>query len=148
MAQCCICLEDFIEGVSENSSNSMVITKHCSCRVKLHEQCLKKLEENGMDCPICRHKKIIIRNNYINNYISPLERMIDARFERIIDAPWALVRNYPNIFTFMLMILYTMTIGILFYFPILFFYVLSYSRPFRILICFIVVGSYLYYNIN
>jgi len=140
MDQCCICLEDFIEGVLENSSNSMVITKHCSCRVKLHEHCLKKLEENGMDCPICRHKKIIIRNNYINNYMTP--------FERIIDAPFALFRNYPNIFTFMLMFLYTMIFGILFYFPVLFLYVLSYSRPFRILICFIGICLYLYYNIS
>jgi len=136
MDQCCICLEDFIEGAPKNSSNSMVLTKNCSCRVKLHEQCLKKLEENGMDCPICRHKKIIVHNDYM------------ISFDRIIDAPFALFRNYPNAFTFILMFLYTMTVGILFYFPILFFYVLSHSRPFRILVCFIGVGLYSYNYIN
>lgn len=138
MDRCCICLEDFIENMSDNFSNSVVLTKNCSCRVKLHAECLKKLEENGMDCPICRHKKIIIHNNNINNYIMP--------FEIFIDTSFAVFIHNTNIFTFMLMFSYTMIVGILFYFPILFLYILCYSRPFRYSFIFIIGGLYLYYK--
>ena len=81
MQTCCICLED---------SQILITPKHCSCKIYLHEECLQKIHDIYMLCPICRKQKNIeIPNNHI--FINT-----------IIELPFYLFEKYPSFFTFLL----------------------------------------------
>ena len=61
MRTCLICLED---------DNNLIHPNKCTCKVFLHESCLKLCQNKGINCPICRIKNKINynRNNQILQY--------------------------------------------------------------------------------
>ena len=83
MNTCLICLED---------SDDLINPKNCSCKIFLHEECLKKCESYGIQCPICRKRKnypnVIIHefNNFeLNNiHYSPYQYVHNLIFGTII----------------------------------------------------------------
>lgn len=81
MQTCCICLED---------SQNLITPKHCSCKIYLHEECLQKINEIYMLCPICRkqeHIEVRMNNTFINT---------------VIELPFYLFEKYPSFLTFLL----------------------------------------------
>lgn len=67
METCIICFED---------DNELINPKNCSCKVFLHEECLKKCETTGLLCPICRKQKktlTIITNEFNNFELNPIQ---------------------------------------------------------------------------
>ncbi len=106
---CLLCLE---------STNNIIKSKLCSCKFPLHDNCFDMIKTNGLACPICRLK--------IN------KQSIDWNY---IYFPEYLFFTYPNIFTFILFVLWTYIITI---FCII---------PYLIIICTFTVAKH-YYNHN
>jgi len=59
---CLICLEYI-------NKEQIVYPKYCKCKIKLHNICLKQIENNGLLCPICRKKALI-------NHKSPFDILL------------------------------------------------------------------------
>lgn len=94
---CLLCLEELKEDIS--------YPKYCNCKVGLHEKCLELINTMGLLCPICRIKKQKIYHN--SSYIM-----------RILEYPFTLFQMYSNIFTFIIMVIWSFIITILFIIPL------------------------------
>jgi len=81
MDQCLLCLEEI------NYTDKLSHPAHCKCKVSLHLDCLKQIEQTGLLCPICRikksQKKIVIR--YDSD--SYLLYFANKFFEYFVDRP-------------------------------------------------------------
>ena len=104
---CCICLDTI---------NDISYPKYCNCRIEMHKECLKLLELNGLNCPICRIKinKKIISNIYPN--IFDTNKHI---IERILCFPFWLFEIYPSIITFLIIVIYSFILSIIIVLPII-----------------------------
>ena len=52
--ECCICLEEFIEG-------DFIAILHCECKFKIHWICFEQHKEYRNDCPICHLSCTIVK---------------------------------------------------------------------------------------
>ena len=75
--------------------------RYCNCKVFLHTECMMKLEESGLACPICRIK--MTRKLY-NNWL---------------EYPIYLMMNYPGFISFFLFIIYSFIISIIYILPMI-----------------------------
>ena len=115
---CSICLESNEEKFS--------YPKHCLCKVYFHEQCLNKCEEFGILCPICR------KNKDNTNYQNEIHDIVNY-----LDRPMRIFTRHPNIFTFILVFIYSLFITIFVFVPILVY--ISYPNLFRYIIDIIII---------
>jgi len=81
MDQCLLCLEEI------KCTDNLSCPTHCKCKVSLHLDCLKQIEQTGLLCLICRIKKsqrkIVI--SYDGN--SYLLYFANKFFEYFVDRP-------------------------------------------------------------
>jgi len=106
--KCSFCFDILIDCES-------VITHNCACKVKYHNDCLKQLNDNGWDCPICRKKN----NNY--NKLKHNGEFTDYIFTSFI--------SNPTIETFTLFFLMSIMITFMYVIPcILYQIILTYIK--------------------
>jgi hypothetical protein len=82
--------------------------KYCECKVYLHTDCMMRIEESGLACPICRIK---ISTNI--TYDEPISY-------NIIEYPIYLIETYlPNSLSIIFFIMYVFIINIIYIIPML-----------------------------
>ena len=99
--KCLFCLESI-------KKEQVVNPKYCSCKIKLHDNCLSEMENSGLLCPICRKKA----NNTIEFQIIRLY-MIYVNVPFIIWFPFFTFNRYPNFFSFILLICWCILVVII-----------------------------------
>lgn len=103
---CLLCLD------SLGSITTLSTPRYCNCNVYIHDNCLIKIEQNGLACPICRLKFPLTKKNY-------MIRM--ASYNGILEYPMYLLINNLNVFTFILLILYSFIVTLVYILPMLIF---------------------------
>ena len=98
---CLLCLD------SLGSITTLSTPRYCNCNVFIHDNCLIEIEQNGLACPICRLKFPLTKKNYT----------LVRRSNSILEYPIVLFVNNLNIFTFILLILYSFIVTFLFVIP-------------------------------
>ncbi len=96
MDTCLLCLEELNIPYAEPA---------CSCKVKLHTECLKQIVDHGLICPICRIRST--RSNVQN----------ELRQNNIILMPHKIMGDNPTIFTFCIAILWSFIVFIFYIIP-------------------------------
>jgi hypothetical protein len=91
---CLLCLEELTFPLSE--------PKFCNCKILLHYNCMRQIENSGLACPICRIK--IEPNIHIQQELDPVT--------------WFLFK-YPNFLTYILFILWVFVASIFFIIPVI-----------------------------
>ncbi len=92
---------------------NIITPKYCNCKVYLHLECLSLIEKTGMLCPICR---INISKMPIVN-----QQLIDSEYvysePKIFQIPFKLFEKYPNIITWMILVLCLFLITFIYVIP-------------------------------
>lgn len=100
---CIVCLEE---------DNNLIKPKFCSCKIFLHEQCLKKCYEYKIYCPICRIKKFANFNNITG--VNQIERFGEQIFNNFI--------NNPNLTNFLIFFILSMFYTVFYIAPLALYY--------------------------
>lgn len=103
--KCLFCLEPI-------KDEQVVNPKYCSCKIKLHGNCLTQIENNGLLCPICRKKP----DNSEDFRIIRLY-MIHSNEPFILWFPFLIFYRYPNFFSFALLVSWCFLVSIFFVLP-------------------------------
>lgn len=99
---CLLCLD------SLGPINMLSQPRYCNCNVNMHDNCLIKIEQNGLACPICRLKFPLTKKNYSIHMTS---------YNSILEYPMFLLINNLNIFTFILLIAYSFIVTFVYVLP-------------------------------
>lgn len=105
---CLLCLDKLNNNVSS--------PKYCDCKIYMHTNCMKLIENSGLACPICRIK-MIKKNDTIYEFY---------------EVHFLLFTLYPNFLTFIIMISCNFMITIFFIIPYLIIIVLAQTINSRI----------------
>ncbi len=80
---------------------NIINPKYCNCKVYLHLECLSLIEKTGMLCPICRIN--------INTLPVVNQQLLNSNYTysepKIFTLPFKLFEKYPNILTWLILIL-------------------------------------------
>lgn len=81
----------------------------CLCKVKYHIQCIKDLNDNGWDCPICRKK-----NNNYNRYNNTINTPIinQNNINSFLNIFFELFISNPNVITFLFFFIFSIIISV------------------------------------
>ncbi len=97
---CLICLENNAKQIKQIN---------CNCKLYIHNSCFEKCKKNGIYCPICRRKEIIISNFERNNTLL-----------YYLEIPIKLLLfSYPSFISFILYFIYNFIITVFCIFPII-----------------------------
>ncbi len=135
--KCLFCLDTLIS--EPEKLTNITNPKYCNCKIYLHLECLKLIESIGMLCPICRIKT--------NNNVQILNQINNNEYNEpfIFQIPFIIFNKFPNIFTFMLYLMFSFLITFLYVIPHLLFYAFSNNKSFRyssITICICILSYY------
>lgn len=85
-------------------NNNITYPNNCNCKVYFHNDCLLLVKSMGLLCPICKIKSVPIKKN--NNLIL-----------QFFESPFTIFGKYPNIFTFIIMVIWSFIVTFIFIIP-------------------------------
>ena len=98
---CLLCLE---------STDNIIISEICNCKFILHNDCFDLIKKNGLACPICRLKITNLgRAPVLPNTLHPY----------FLNFPEYLFLTSPNFLTFILFVIWSYIVTIVYVLPYL-----------------------------